>query len=76
MPSQVLTGTGSAGMAAGSLFFKAIPWIVGLVFCAGIGLGLYLRSRHPEPYEILGRIVLEDAGKRTDEGQQEASVSA
>ncbi|WP_267882983.1 hypothetical protein [Streptomyces bicolor] len=27
----------AAGTAAGSLFFRAIPWIVGLVFFGGSG---------------------------------------
>ncbi|MDT7844298.1 APC family permease [Streptomyces justiciae] len=57
----------AAGTAADSLFFKAIPWIVGLVFFGGLGLGFYLRARQPERYEIIGRIVLEDAAERTEE---------
>ncbi|MER6349734.1 APC family permease [Streptomyces sp. NPDC001595] len=56
----------AAGTAAGSLFFEAIPWIVGLVFCGGLGLGWYLKTRRPERYEIIGRIVLEDSAERTD----------
>jgi amino acid transporter len=57
----------AAGAAADSFFFKAIPWIVGLVFFGGLGLGLYLRARRPERYEIIGRIVLEDAAERNDD---------
>ncbi|MEU2509782.1 APC family permease [Streptomyces sp. NPDC007863] len=57
----------AAGPAAGSLFFKAIPWIVGGVFLGGLALGLYLKARRPERYEIIGRIVLEDAAERDDE---------
>ncbi|KUN20770.1 amino acid permease [Streptomyces antibioticus] len=57
----------AAGTAADSLFFKAIPWIVGLVFFGGLGLGFHLKARHPERYEIIGRIVLEDAAERTEE---------
>ncbi|WP_069886371.1 APC family permease [Streptomyces luteocolor] len=56
----------AAGAAADSLFFEAIPWIVGLVFFGGLALGLYLRARHPHRYEIIGRIVLEDAAERAD----------
>ncbi|OAH11440.1 APC family permease [Streptomyces jeddahensis] len=58
----------AAGAAADSLFFKAIPWIIGLVFFGGLGLGAYLKARHPERYEIIGRIVLDDAAERTDDG--------
>jgi amino acid transporter len=57
----------AAGAAADTFFFKAIPWIVGLVFFGGLGLGLYLRARRPERYEIIGRIVLEDSAERTDD---------
>lgn len=66
----------AAGTAAGSLFFEAIPWIVGLVFFGGLGLGLYLRARRPERYEIIGRIVLEDAAERTDDDVKEAPAHA
>ncbi|MER5295170.1 APC family permease [Streptomyces pharetrae] len=65
----------AAGTAAGSLFFEAIPWIVGLVFFGGLGLGLYLRARRPERYEVIGRIVLEDAAERTDDDIEEATAT-
>ncbi|MGI5374342.1 APC family permease [Streptomyces sp. CA-251387] len=57
----------AAGTAADSLFFKAIPWIVGLVFFGGLGLGLYLKVRQPERYDIIGRIVLEDSAEREED---------
>ncbi|MFC6065918.1 APC family permease [Streptomyces ochraceiscleroticus] len=57
----------AAGDAADSLFFRLIPWIVGLVFFGGLGLALYLKARRPERYEIIGRIVLEDAAERDEE---------
>ncbi|WP_030751246.1 APC family permease [Streptomyces griseus] len=57
----------AAGTAAGSLFFKAIPWTVGAVFLGGLALGLYLRAKRPERYEVIGRIVLEDAVERDGE---------
>ncbi|MFI8105753.1 APC family permease [Streptomyces sp. NPDC086023] len=57
----------AAGAAADSLFFKLIPWIVGAVFFGGLGLGLYLKARAPERYEIIGRIVLEDSAERADD---------
>ncbi|GAA2222313.1 APC family permease [Streptomyces nogalater] len=66
----------AAGTAAGSLFFEAIPWIVGLVFFGGCGLGLYLRARRPERYEVIGRIVLEDAAERTDDDVEQAPANA
>jgi amino acid transporter len=56
----------AAGTAAGSLFFRTIPWIVGLVFFGGLGLGWYLKVRRPERYDIIGRIVLEDAAEREE----------
>ncbi|MEU9117206.1 APC family permease [Streptomyces sp. NPDC048483] len=65
----------AAGEAADSLFFRAIPWIVGLVFCGGLGLGWYLKARQPHRYEIIGRIVLEDAAERTT-GPRQPSATA
>ncbi|MHB9754635.1 APC family permease [Streptomyces sp. BYX5S] len=62
----VLNMDTAAGTAAGSLFFKAIPWTVGLVFFGGLALGLYVKYRHPHRYEVIGRIVLEDAAERTE----------
>ncbi|WP_327357134.1 APC family permease [Streptomyces sp. NBC_01304] len=62
----VLNMETAAGLAADSVFFKAIPWIVGVVFFGGLGLGLYLKARQPARYEIIGRIVLEDAAERDD----------
>ncbi|WP_306323966.1 MULTISPECIES: APC family permease [unclassified Streptomyces] len=64
----------AAGTAADSLFFKAIPWVVGLVFFGGLALGLYVRSRHPHRYEVIGRIVLEDAAEREDRPAPAPSV--
>ncbi|MET9933368.1 MULTISPECIES: APC family permease [unclassified Streptomyces] len=56
----------AAGLAADSPFFEAIPWITGAVFLGGLGLGTYLRARRPERYEVIGRIVLEDATEREE----------
>ncbi|GAA1520545.1 APC family permease [Streptomyces albidochromogenes] len=65
----VLNMETAAGLAADSLFFELIPWIVGLVFFGGLGLGFHLKTKQPERYEIIGRIVLEDAAERTDDSQ-------
>ncbi|OKJ97094.1 amino acid permease [Streptomyces sp. CB03234] len=73
----VLNMETAAGLAADSLFFTLIPWIVGAVFFGGLGLGFYLKAKQPERYEIIGRIVLEDAAERderTDEDHQPATV--
>ncbi|MBT2490381.1 APC family permease [Streptomyces sp. ISL-96] len=59
----------AAGLAADSLFFKLIPWIVGLVFFGGLGLGFYLKAKQPDRYAIIGRIVLEDAAERTEDSE-------
>ncbi|MFD3804899.1 APC family permease [Streptomyces sp. NPDC058611] len=66
----------AAGLAADSLVFTLIPWIVAAVFLGGLALGLYLKLRAPERYEVIGRIVLEDATERTDPSTESASPSA
>ena len=63
----------AAGGASGSLVLTLTPYIVGGVFVLGLGYALYTRAKNPAKYEILGRIVMEDAQERSDE---EASVSA
>jgi amino acid transporter len=54
----------AAGPAAESALFAAIPWIVVGVFVVGILGALYLRRAKPALYDVLGRIVLEDAQER------------
>ncbi|MDX2389425.1 MULTISPECIES: APC family permease [unclassified Streptomyces] len=66
----------AAGLAADSLVFTLIPWIVAVVFLGGLALGLYLKFKAPERYEVIGRIVLEDATERTDPSTENASPSA
>lgn len=66
----------AAGLAADSLVFTLIPWIVAAVFLGGLALGLYLKLKAPERYEVIGRIVLEDATERTDPSTESASPSA
>jgi amino acid transporter len=55
----------AGGGAAGSPFFKAIPWIVVATFVIGLALVMFLRSRNPEVYKAIGRTVLEEAHDRT-----------
>lgn len=57
----------AAGAASEIFFFELIPWIVAAVFLGGIGLALYMRARHPDRYEVMGRLVVEDAQERTEE---------
>jgi amino acid transporter len=54
----------AAGAASKTLFFKLIPWVVGAVLVTGIALALYMRARHPQRYERMGRIVMEDTAER------------
>ncbi|MQY08396.1 APC family permease [Actinomadura macrotermitis] len=54
----------AAGAASKSLVFTLIPWIVGGVFAAGVAFALYMRARHPHRYEVMGRMILEDAQER------------
>ncbi|NUT10058.1 MAG: APC family permease [Nonomuraea sp.] len=54
----------AAGPAAKSALFTAIPWIVLGLAIAGAALALYLKSRKPEKYALIGRIVLEDTVER------------
>ncbi|WP_345701919.1 APC family permease [Kitasatospora terrestris] len=59
----------AAGAASKILFFKLIPWIVAAVFLGGIALALYMRARHPQKYEVMGRLVVENTQERSDEEQ-------
>jgi amino acid transporter len=54
----------AGGLAADSPFFKAIPWIVGLTFVAGLAYVLILRATNPELYAKVGRTVMEEAQER------------
>ncbi|RKE17784.1 amino acid/polyamine/organocation transporter (APC superfamily) [Streptomyces sp. TLI_171] len=57
----------AAGAASKIFFFKLIPWIVAAVFLGGLALALYMRARHPQKYELMGRLVVENAQERTDD---------
>jgi amino acid transporter len=54
----------AGGAAAGSPFFKAIPWIVVGTFLAGLLGVMLLRSRNPEAYRAIGRTVMEETHER------------
>jgi amino acid transporter len=54
----------AAGDAANTLLFHLIPWIVIGTFVLGLASALYLRSRRPDRYEIIGRIIYEEAKER------------
>nr|WP_306442080.1 APC family permease [Nocardioides agariphilus] len=54
----------AGGLAAGSLFFDLIPWLVVATFVVGLLGVLLLRSRSPEVYRAIGRTVFEEAHER------------
>ncbi|MEV7180024.1 APC family permease [Kitasatospora sp. NPDC093679] len=64
----------AAGAASKILFFRFIPWIVAAVFLGGIALGLWMKARNPERYEVMGRLVVENAQEREDEEPAPAAV--
>ncbi|MEW1908212.1 APC family permease [Kitasatospora sp. NPDC085895] len=64
----------AAGAASKILFFRFIPWIVAAVFLGGIALGLWMKARSPEKYEVMGRLVVENAQEREDEEPAPAAV--
>ncbi|MET0897788.1 MAG: APC family permease, partial [Mycobacterium sp.] len=51
----------AAGAASGTLLFKMTPWIVVGLFLIGAAMALYFKFRDPRRYELIGRVVLEDA---------------
>ena len=54
----------AGGLAADSLFFNLIPWLVIATALVGLLGVLLLRSRNPEVYRAIGRTVFEDAHER------------
>jgi amino acid transporter len=51
----------AAGTASGTLLFKLTPWIVVGLFVFGAGMALYFKLRDPRRYDLIGRIVYDDA---------------
>jgi len=64
----------AAGAASKILFFKFIPWIVAAVFLGGIALAFYMKAKRPEKYEVMGRLVVENAQERDDDEPVPATV--
>jgi amino acid transporter len=54
----------AGGAAAGSLFFKLIPWITLATFVLGLGAALWLRSNRRQVFDSIGRTVLEESRER------------
>jgi hypothetical protein len=54
----------AGGLAAGSPFFEAIPWLVVGTFVVGLLGVLLLKSRSPEVYQAIGRTVFEETHER------------
>ncbi|MFN3003838.1 APC family permease [Mycolicibacterium wolinskyi] len=51
----------AAGTASGTLLFQLTPWIVVGLFVFGAAMATYFKLRDPRRYELIGRIVYEDA---------------
>ncbi|HYO39016.1 MAG TPA: APC family permease [Nocardioidaceae bacterium] len=58
----------AGGAAAGSPFFKAIPWLVIGTFLLGLAGVMLLRARSPEVYRAIGRTVMEETHEREPTG--------
>ena len=56
--------TFAGGAAAGSPFFKMIPYLTLATFLVGLVAVLVLRARQPEVYQAIGRTVLEESRER------------
>jgi amino acid transporter len=54
----------AGGAAAGSPFFKAIPWLVIVTFLGGLVGVLVLKSRNRPVYDAIGRTVFEETHER------------
>lgn len=57
---MVTNMSAAAGGASGTLFFKAIPFIVVALFVGSIALALYWRSARPDVYERIGSTIFDD----------------
>ncbi|MCV7417159.1 APC family permease [Mycolicibacterium litorale] len=51
----------AAGTASGTLLFKLTPWIVVGIFVIGAALATYFKYRDARRYDLIGRIVYDEA---------------
>jgi amino acid transporter len=51
----------AAGTASDTLFFKSIPWVVGLLLFGSMALALMWRKVRPDLYERIGSTIFDDA---------------
>jgi len=59
----------AAGSASGDIIFRLIPWIVGVIFVAGLVFAIVVRRTDPEKYQRMGHVVLDEpAGVQTGPG--------
>jgi hypothetical protein len=56
----------AGGLAAGSVFFNLIPWLVIGTFVLGLIGVLFLRSSNRPVYNAIGRTVFEETRERDD----------
>jgi membrane associated rhomboid family serine protease len=54
----------AAGSATSDVVFTLTPWIVGAAAVGGLVFALAARYLAPRRYEIIGRVVLDDAHER------------
>jgi amino acid transporter len=54
----------AAGAASDTLLFKLTPWIVVGLFVLGGAMALYFKLRDPRRYDLIGRVMYEDAEVR------------
>ena len=52
--------TAAAGAASDTLFFKSIPWIVGLLFLGSMAVAVVWRKTNPGRYARIGSTVFDD----------------
>lgn len=66
----------AAGVAAQTLVFDLIPWIVIGIFAVGLVAALYMRARRPDAYQRIAWIIYRDTAERSDTGDELPVVPA